>query len=128
MAADLVALARDFVETSAQLERIRNAMRLALGNGIDAAANPTSPPVRPGGTAKRAKQPSRDTMLARSQEIDRQVLAMIRDQPMRTSDLARATTSKPSTTTQRMQRLMAKGVVQRGDGGAWSVSETRTAT
>ena len=97
-AAEILTLAEKYVALSTELEATRNAMRHALGNGIDAAPNPTKPPVRFGGTAKRAKPPSRDAILAQSRATDAQVVAMLKRQPMKSTDIARATSSRVSTT------------------------------
>jgi DNA-binding IclR family transcriptional regulator len=56
-------------------------------------------------------------------ERNEAVVAQLKDQPgMTTAAVVKASGRKPTTTATRLQRLVERGLVQRDDGGAWSLS------
>jgi hypothetical protein len=107
----LVELAQRYVALSAELEATRNAMRHALTNGSD--VNPT----RAGSSGPPNKGMTREALLAQSKAVDDRVLALLREKPMRPSDIARATGGKVSTTRERLRRLHKLGVVESAADG-----------
>ena len=112
----LVELAQRYVSLSAELEETRNAMRAALMNGSD--RNPT----KAGSSGPPNKGTDRERVLAQSKEADERVLALLREKPMRPSEIVRATQGKLSTTRERLRRLRKRGVVEPAEDG-WRLSE-----
>ena len=112
----LVELARKFVALSAELEATRNAMRAALLDRSD--GNPTTA----GSTGPHKKGMDREAILAQSKAADGRVIALLRDKPMRPSEIARATQGKLSTTRERLRRLQKRGVVEPAADG-WRLVE-----
>jgi hypothetical protein len=102
----LVQLAEKFVALSAELEETRNAMRAALMNGSE--GNPT----RAGTSGPPNKGMDREAFLAQSKATDERVLALLREKPMRPSEIVRATQGKLITTRERLRRLQKRGVVE----------------
>jgi hypothetical protein len=88
----LVELAQRYVSLSAQLEETRNAMRAALMKGSD--GNPTMA----GSPDPPNKGLDREAVLVQSKAADERVLALLREKPMRPSEIVRATQGKLSTT------------------------------
>ena len=111
----LVELARKFVTLSAELEETRNAMRAALMNGSD--GNPT----KAGSSGPPNKGMDREAFLAQTKAADERVLALLREKPMRPSEIVRATHGKLSTTRERLRRLRKRGVVEPAEDG-WRVT------
>jgi hypothetical protein len=81
----LVELAQRYVALSAKLEETRNAMRDARTNGSDRNA------TRAGSSGPPNKGMDREAFLAQSKAMDEQVLALLREKPMKVGDIARAT-------------------------------------
>jgi hypothetical protein len=116
----LVELAQRYVSLSAELEETRSAMRAALMNGWD--KNPT----KAGSPDPPNKGTDRESVLAQSKAADERVLALLREKPMRPSEIVRVTHGKLSTTRERLRRLRKRGVVEpAGDG--WPLSEANPA-
>jgi hypothetical protein len=113
----LVELAQRYVALSAELEETRNAMRAALMNGSD--GNPT----RAGSAGPPNKGMNREAILTQSKAADERVLALLREKPMRPSEIAKATRAKLSTARERLRRLRKHGVVEPAEEG-WRLSET----
>jgi predicted Rossmann fold nucleotide-binding protein DprA/Smf involved in DNA uptake len=129
MAEDLTELAKQYVSLTAQLEEVRNAMRAVLANGLggdpEPPANPTRAGKRPGKTTKttaqshRAKHLRRDEVIQEAKRADEQVIALLRNEPMRLAKLAEATGQKQTTLSNRLKRLAGRGAIERrGDGWA----------
>jgi hypothetical protein len=116
---DLVALAQRYVSLSAELEETRSAMRAALMNGSD--GNPTTA----GSSGPPNKGVDREALLAQSKAADERVLALLREKPMRPSEIAKATRGKLSTTRERLQRLRKRGVVESAAEG-WRLAVNPT--
>ena len=112
----LVELAQRYVSLSAELEETRSAMRAALMNGSD--RNPTNA----GSSGPPNKRTDRESVLAQSKAADERVLALLREKPMRPSEIVRATQGKLSTTRERLRRLRKRGVVEPAEDG-WRLSE-----
>ena len=102
----LVQLAEKFVALSAELEETRNAMRDARTNGSDRNA------TRAGSSGPPNKGIDRDAVLAQSKAADERVLALLREKPMRPSEIAEAMQGNLSTTRERLRRLHKRGVVE----------------
>jgi hypothetical protein len=117
----LVELAQRSVSLSAELEETRNAMRAALMNGSD--GNPT----KAGSSGPPHKGRGREGLLAQSKAADERVLVLLREKPMRPSEIVRATQGKLSTTRKRLRRLCERGVVEPAQDG-WRLSEANPAT
>jgi hypothetical protein len=111
----LVELARKFVTLSAELEETRNAMRAALMNGSD--GNPT----KAGSSGPPNKGMDREAFLAQTKAADERVLALLREKPMRPSEIVRVTQGKLSTTREPLRRLRKRGVVEPAEDG-WRVT------
>jgi hypothetical protein len=75
-------------------------------NGSD--ANPTTA----GSSGLPNKRMNRETFLAQSKAADERVLALLRETPMRPSEIAKATRGKLSTTRERLRRLRTHGVIE----------------
>src|SRR6516164_2507484 len=108
---DLVALAQRYVLLSAELEETRSAMRAALINGLD--VNPT----KAGSSGPPNKGMDREAFLAQTKAADERVLALLREKPMRPSEIVRVTQGKLSTTRERLRRLRKRGVVEPAEDG-----------
>jgi DNA-binding IclR family transcriptional regulator len=54
----------------------------------------------------------REAILAQSEAADGRVIALLREKPMRPSEIVRATQGKLSTTRERLRRLQKRGVVE----------------
>ena len=102
----LVELAQKFVALSAELEETRNEMRAALMNGSD--GNPT----KAGSSGPHKKRMDREALLAQSKAAEERVIVLLREKPMRPSEIVRATQGKLSTTRERLRRLQKRGVVE----------------
>jgi hypothetical protein len=114
----LIELATRFVALSAQLEETRNAMRIALANGVGEA------PVRP--TQGPRKAAGRDEVMAKAAEIEAKIVALVRERPMGTAEIAKMTASNVSSTSERLRRLRARGMVAGGRGEGWRVTQATT--
>ena len=102
----LVELAQRYVSLSAELEETRNAMRAALLN--ESNENPT----KAGLSGPPNTRINREAFLAQSKAADERVLVLLREKPMRPSEIVRATQAKLSTTRKRLRRLRGRGVVE----------------
>jgi hypothetical protein len=131
---DLVELAQQYVSLSNQLETVRNAMRAALDIGLGADREPPPGPTqarsKPGKkiaelSEKSAQKPTRrDTVMARSRADDEQVVAALKQGPMRLTTLLETTGQKSTTLQNRLARLQTRGLVQKDDGGAWTATSS----
>jgi Bacterial regulatory protein, arsR family len=117
----LVELAQRYVSLSAELEETRNAMRAALMDGPD--VNPT----KAESSGPPDKGMDREAILAQSKAADERVLTLLREKPMRPSEIAKATRGKLSTTRERLRRLHKRGVVEPAADG-WRLAETSPTT
>jgi hypothetical protein len=118
---DLVALAQRYVSLSAELEETRSAMRAALMNGSD--GNPT----KAGSSGLPNKRIHHEALLAQSKAAEERVLALLREKPMRPSEIARVTRGKLSTTRERLRRLRKRGVVEPAADG-WRLAAANPTT
>jgi predicted Rossmann fold nucleotide-binding protein DprA/Smf involved in DNA uptake len=107
MKPDLVELARRYVDLNSQLEEVRNAMRVALANGAD-----PSPP-----------HPTQRSLRDRARAADEQVVALLREKPMRANEIVTAMSAKTSTVSERLRRLKQKGLIEPCDGG-WTATSS----
>ena len=58
---------------------------------------------------------------AKAAEAEAKILELVRDRPMPTGEIAKATASKVNTTGERLKRLKAKGLVVRDSAnGGWA--------
>ena len=111
---DLVELARRYVSLSDQLETVQGEIKLAVLNGGagERPAHPT-PAGRPGGTGSQPSHPN--AILA--QEAEAKIIEVIKATPgLKTTEIANEMDAKVNTTTQRLQRLRDRGVIERLDG------------
>jgi hypothetical protein len=54
-------------------------------------------------------------------QIDEKIIGLLKDRPgMKVGELAKATSSKTSTTSERLRRIRARHLVAPVDGGGWS--------
>ena len=86
----LVELAQRYVSLSAELEETRSAMRAALMNGSG------GNPMKAGSSGPPNKGTDREGVLAQSKAADERMLALLREKPMRPSEIARATQGRAS--------------------------------
>jgi hypothetical protein len=113
MSAELLELAQRLVALDHEAEEVRNAMRRLLSNGLGGGKpRPTSRPHK-----GRERTGPEGTSAAEAQ-----ILAALKDKPMRHGEVVRATGQKASSTGLRLQRLERRGLIQRGAEGAWTVS------
>jgi|SRR5580704_1822706 predicted transcriptional regulator len=117
MAGDLLALAAKYVALTGEIEDVRRAMLACLANGAGDAHRPTSA-GRPG--AKKGSQPSHKTVMAA--QAEERILELIREKPLRMTEIATEMGAKQNTTSERLRRLKAKGLVAPAEGGAWAAS------
>lgn len=112
----LVELARQYVSLSYQLDDVRNQIKRAVLNGGGDAVVTTRPiqPARKAGGSK----PSPPARIVAAAQAEAKIIELIREKPLRTSEIARATKSKTNTTIERLKRLRAKGQAL-SDGGEW---------
>jgi hypothetical protein len=114
---DLVELARRFVSLSDELESVRGEIKHAVLNGGGSAAiTPRPTPARKAGGSK-----SSHPHIKAAAQAEARILELIRDQPLKTSEIAKATGAKVNTVTERMKRLRDKGMAVSGDSG-WRAS------
>lgn len=109
----LVELARRFVALNDELETVRGEIRKAVLNGAGEARPFTQPSRQPGGSQAR-----RDAAAAEEQKI----VALIRERPMRTGEIAKAMAAAGSTTIQRLRRLKEQHRVTGGGEDGWSAA------
>jgi hypothetical protein len=125
---DLVALAREYVTLSDQLETVRAKIKLAVLNGGagppektppgDGKGNFPQPRVR----AKRARSKTPHPNAKLAAEAEGRILEVIRSQPgIRTAEIARAMDAKVNTTTQRLGRMLTRSVVVKSDQGGYAL-------
>jgi hypothetical protein len=128
---DLVALAKRYVDLTAEIESVRVQMRAALFKGarhVSADAEradprPTPAGVRPAGKRK-PKPPSRETVMAASAAADDAVIRTLKRPPrMQLGEIVRAVAGKPTTVQQHLKRLQAKGLVERS-GNGWAATSS----
>ncbi len=110
---DLRALAEQYVRLSSEIEGVRQAMLASLTNGAGE-SRPFIPPSRETG----GSQARRDAAAAEEAKI----VALIRERPMRTSEIARAMAAAGSTTIQRLRRLRERGQITGGGEDGWRVA------
>jgi hypothetical protein len=111
---DLRGLAERYVALSGQLEETRRAMLACLTNGArETAKAPFSRPTRPALGGRR----NANGIAARAAEA--QIIERLRERPMGTAELARATGAKVVTTQDRLRRLRARGEVVGGGADGW---------
>jgi hypothetical protein len=123
MSSELVVLAQKLVALDAEAEQTRNAMRAILANGL---GDPR--PGRPTRPRKGPQSPRRAEVLTQSAERDAQALEVIRasESGLTRREIQAATGGATSTLQNRLTRLEEKGLVQRGEGGAWISTSTPT--
>jgi hypothetical protein len=100
---DLLGLAERFVRLNAELEETRAAMLTAL-------IRPFSPAVRRGPAGKA------------TEEAEPTIVKLLQEQPLGTAALARAMGARVDTTTSRLKRMKAKGLVTGGGKDGWRVT------
>lgn len=114
MAEGLVDLARRYVALSDELETVRGEIRRVMLNGAGDAPRPTQARSKPGGQHPNA---------IKAQKIDQRILDLLKAQPgMKVGDLAKATSSKTSTTSERLRRMRERGSVAPAQDGGWAAA------
>lgn len=114
----LVELARQYVSLSEQLEGVREQIKHAVLNGGGGAVV-TARPIQPAKKAGGSK--SSHPHVAAAAQAEAKILELIRDQPLRTAQIAKLTEAKVNTTIERLKRLRDKGMAT-SDGGEWRAS------
>jgi hypothetical protein len=117
----LIALATAYVETAARMASIRSEMVKLLSNGVGGGESADHHPPEPGaGPAKTktkkahpTKSRSRAATMEASAALDEKVMGLLRSQPMRSTDLAKAAGAKMSSTGARLHRLHQRGLIAR---------------
>jgi hypothetical protein len=116
---DLVSLAQRLVELDREAAEVRAKMKQILLNGADPEPRPTSA-ERSGAKGP----PSKAAVMAQAQAADEQVIALLKEKPgTRTGEIARATGAKGTTTSNRLHRLLDKGLIERRDEGWAAISQ-----
>ena len=114
MSGDLVELAQRFVRLSGELDLTRDAMKRLLLNGAGGPSENPTPARRPGAKRPQSSHPK----ALRAAQVEKTILALLRSSPgFRTAAIANATAAQRSTTDERLNRLQAKGLVERDDAG-----------
>ena len=128
---ELVQLAERFVRVTAELDAIRASMKKLLLNGADP-AHPTRA-QRPGAQkrpqrqslspgAKKRSSPQPHWNAAGAAKAEAKIVELVRSSPgMRTSAIAKATSTGATTVAGRLKRLQARSLVER-HGEGWRVS------
>ena len=129
---DLVGLARRFVQLS-ELEATRAEIAKAVLNGGGGASPkaPFTPAGRPGRTGSLGgksqsqplelqSQPNQHPNAIRGAEVETQILAMLKERPHRMAEISSTMKSRQSTTSERLRRMRAKGLVERR-GEGWAI-------
>jgi hypothetical protein len=118
MSGDLRVLAEKYVTLTGEVEDVRRAMLACLTNGAGDAAI-TARPIKPAKKAGGSK--TSHPHIKAAAEAEARILELIREQPLKTSEIAKATGAKVNTVTERMKRLRDKGMATSGDSG-WRAS------
>jgi hypothetical protein len=124
----LVALARRFVTLSEELDQVRDEIRRCVMNGAGGDSVEVRPPSQPGAAPAKAKRSSaraldRAALMAEAREADEAVLAIVRAHPgVKTGEVRRETKQRASTLSERLRRLVKRGLVERGADGAWTAT------
>ena len=103
---------------SGELEATREAMKRLLMNG----AGDVAPTQRP--TQARLSKPGelKHPNAIAAQKAEAKIIELLETSPgLKISEIAKATSSKTTTTTERLKRLRAKGLAT-NDGGEWRAS------
>jgi hypothetical protein len=132
----LVQLAESYVALSRQMAEVRRKMAEVIGNGHAGDANPFAEVIRPPRRAQSTGRPAapradkaaaptpRARIIEESAVRDEAVLAAIRAQPGLThARLVEATGQRHTTLSVRLARLREKGLIERGEDGAWTSSQ-----
>ncbi len=114
---DLVALAKRFVDLTAEIEDTRRAMLTCLTNGAGGEATrpthagPAGPSTSSGEAPPQAFDKSASNRMIEAAASEARIIEVLKQQPgMGIMALAAATSSKKSTTAQRLRRLREKGL------------------
>ena len=129
---DLVQLAEEFVSLTGRIAAIKDSMRKILANGVDVHSSDPHParPTRArrlGGKKKSRRSPRKKPHAhhpnaIRAETIEAHILELLQAKPgLRTAELARLTGSPPTSTSNRLARMLAKSQAAR-DGEGWSAS------
>jgi hypothetical protein len=114
MSGDLRALAEKYVALNGESDDVRREVLACLTNGGGAK------PVRPTSAPRRGEPASQHPNAAKAAKIDEKVIDLLKATPgMKVSELAKATSSKTSTTSERLRRMRARQLVAPVDGGGW---------
>jgi predicted transcriptional regulator len=105
---DLVNLARRFVELSDELERVRSEIKRCVMNGSG-----DEPP-----------HPTQRSLRDRARAADEQVVELLREKPMRASEIVAAMNAKTSTISERLRRLKQKGLIEPAESGWQATAAT----
>jgi predicted transcriptional regulator len=62
----------------------------------------------------------RDQLLARAAEAEAAIVALLKEEPRRHTEIIEAPDAPQSTTQARLKRLSDKGAIARSDDGLWS--------
>jgi hypothetical protein len=120
---DLVQLAKELVSLTGRIAAIRDSMRKILANGVDVHPPDPHPTARPtrarrlGGKKKSQRSPrkkpqARHPNAVRAAKIEARILELLQAKPgLRTAELARLTGSPPTSTSNRLARMLAKSQV-----------------
>ena len=112
MNGNLRALAEEYVALTEEIDGVRREMLACLTNG--GGANP----IRPTSAPRRGEPASQHPKAAK---IDQKVLDLLKATPgLKVGEPAKATSSKTSTTRERLRRMRARHLVAPVDGGGWS--------
>ena len=109
---------------SGELDATRDAMRRLLLNGAgDKPDIPFAKPARsPGGKSKSELQSNHPNAL-KAADAEAKIIEVLRSTPgLRTTQIAKQTHCKVNTTTQRLQRMKDRGVIERLDDSGWTAS------
>jgi hypothetical protein len=117
-------LAREYIATAEKLADVRRRLAAAL-RGSDPAPRSAARPTRPAkGPAKRpepAKSTKRDAILAEAAKAEDQIVDLLKEKPgLRHAAIVRELGTKATSTSAGLERLSAKGLIQRDAEGAWS--------
>ena len=114
---DLIDLARRYVALNDELETVRDQIKRAVMNG--GADPPKAPFARPARSPGGSQHPA----AIKAAEAEQTIMVLLKDRPgMRTSEIARKTSSKTTAVNPRLQRLRSKGLIERDEANGWAAS------
>jgi hypothetical protein len=123
MTGGLIELAQKYVALTAELEATRAAIAMEVASDRSPqamTADPHPPPRKTNGASNGHARPTRGRRRPTKAEVDtrsKRMIGLLRQKPMRLSEITQALQAKSTTTQMRLKRLAAKSLIERGEDG-----------